>query len=55
MIGVVLGEEAAHGQIVAQLQGTLGTEAALAMEQAVPSLALKSRGFCPQFLALLPL
>ena len=35
VIGVVLGEEAAHGQIVAQLQGTLGTEAALAIEQAV--------------------
>ncbi len=55
VIGVVLGEEAAHGQIVAQLQGTLGTEAALAIEQAVAQSRIEESGFCPQFLALLPL
>ncbi len=54
VIGVVLGEEAAHGQIVAQLQGTLGTEAALAIEQAVAQSRIEESGVLPQFLLYCP-
>ena len=35
VIGVVFGEQEAHGEIVGQLQGLLGREAAQAVEQAV--------------------
>jgi membrane protein len=35
VIGVVLGQGAAQGQIVAQLQGAMGAEAAAAIEQAI--------------------
>ena len=35
VIGLVLGEQAAQGQIVAQLQDLMGREAAVAVEQAV--------------------
>lgn len=47
VIGVVLGEDAAQGQIVAQLQGTLGTEAATAIEQAVAQSRIEESGLFP--------
>lgn len=50
VIGVVLGEDAAQGQIVAQLQGTLGTEAALAIEQAVAQSRIEESGLLPTLL-----
>jgi len=52
---VVLGEEAAHGQIVAQLQGTLGTEAALAIEQAVAQSRIEESGVLPTILGFIAL
>ncbi len=55
VIGVVLGEEAAHGQIVAQLQGTLGTEAALAIEQAVAQSRIEESGVLPTILGFIAL
>ncbi|XUO84255.1 YihY/virulence factor BrkB family protein [Halomonas sp. KM007] len=45
VIGVVLGEDAAQGQIVAQLQGTLGAEAAQAVEQAVATTVFAQMQF----------
>ncbi|MED5460366.1 MAG: YihY/virulence factor BrkB family protein, partial [Pseudomonadota bacterium] len=50
-----LGEEAAHGQIVAQLQGTLGTEAALAIEQAVAQSRIEESGVLPTILGFIAL
>ncbi len=50
VIGVVLGEEAAQGQIVAQLQGTLGTDAATAIEQAVAQSRIEESGLLPTLL-----
>lgn len=52
VIGVVLGEDAAQGQIVAQLQGTLGTEAASAIEQAVAQSRIEESGLLPTFLGI---
>jgi membrane protein len=50
VIGVVLGEQAAHGEIVAQLQGLMGREAATAVEQAVARSRLQVSGWLPTLL-----
>ncbi|TVP48032.1 MAG: YihY/virulence factor BrkB family protein [Halomonas sp.] len=50
VIGVVLGEDAAQGQIVAQLEGTLGLEAAAAIEQAVAQSRIEESGLLPTIL-----
>ncbi|WP_051530200.1 YihY/virulence factor BrkB family protein [Halomonas halodenitrificans] len=50
VIGLVLGEEAAQGQIVAQLQGTMGPEAATAIEQAVAHSRIQESGLLPTLL-----
>ncbi|MGO2241775.1 MAG: YihY/virulence factor BrkB family protein [Halomonas sp.] len=55
VIGVVLGEEAAQGQIVAQLQGTLGTDAASAIEQAVAQSRIEESGLLPTLLGFIAL
>ncbi|MCC5859810.1 MAG: YihY/virulence factor BrkB family protein [Ectothiorhodospiraceae bacterium] len=47
MIGLVLGEEAAQGGIVAQLEDTIGTEAARAVETAVASTRIEVSGILP--------
>ncbi|MDZ7852855.1 MAG: YihY/virulence factor BrkB family protein [Halomonas sp.] len=52
VIGVVLGEEAAHGQIVAQLQGTMGHDAAAAIEQAVAQSRIEESGLLPTMLGV---
>lgn len=52
VIGVVLGEEAAQGQIVAQLQGTMGHDAAAAIEQAVAQSRLEESGLLPTLLGI---
>ncbi len=46
-IGLVLGEDAAQGEIVAQLQDTIGTEAAQAVETAVASTRIEVSGILP--------
>lgn len=55
VIGVVLGEDAAQGQIVAQLQGTLGTDAATAIEQAVAQSRIEESGLLPTLLGFFAL
>jgi len=50
VIGVVLGEEAAQGQIVAQIQDVMGLEAALAIEQAVAQSRIEEAGLLPTLL-----
>ncbi|WP_447896122.1 YihY/virulence factor BrkB family protein [Vreelandella sp. GE22] len=50
VIGIVLGEDAAQGQIVAQLQGTLGVDAASAIEQAVAQSRIEESGLLPTLL-----
>ncbi len=52
VIGLVLGEEAAHGQIVAQLQDVMGRDAAVAVEQAVASARLEQSGLMPTLLGV---
>jgi len=52
VIGVVLGEEAAQGQIVAQIQDVMGREAALAIEQAVAQSRIKESGLLPTLLGV---
>lgn len=52
VIGVVLGEEAAHGQIVAQLQGTMGEGAARAVENAVNQSRIQESGLLPTLLGI---
>lgn len=52
VIGVVMGEEAAQGQIVSQLQGTLGTDAAVAIEQAVAQSRIEEAGLLPSLLGV---
>jgi len=52
VIGVVLGEDAAHGQIVAQLQDTMGMDAAMAIEQAVAQSRIKEAGILPTVLGI---
>ncbi|QOR38908.1 YihY/virulence factor BrkB family protein [Billgrantia diversa] len=52
VIGVVFGAEAAQGQIVGQLEGALGTEAAKAIEQAVAQSRLEESGLVPTLLGI---
>ncbi|WP_425338661.1 YihY/virulence factor BrkB family protein [Halomonas salinarum] len=50
VIGLVLGEEAAQGQIVAQLQGTMGLGAAEAIQNAVAQSRVQESGLLPSVL-----
>ncbi|WP_253442757.1 YihY/virulence factor BrkB family protein [Halomonas sp. Y3] len=50
VIGLVMGEDAAQGQIVAQLQDTMGHDAAAAIEQAVASSRIEESGLLPTLL-----
>lgn len=50
VIGIVLGEGAAQGEIVAQLQETIGPEAAGAIEQAVLMSRVQATGLIPTLL-----
>lgn len=50
VIGVVFGEQAAHGQIVAQLQDLMGREAAMAVELAVARSRIQQSGLWPTLL-----
>ncbi|MGP9766379.1 YihY/virulence factor BrkB family protein [Halomonas sp. AOP13-D3-9] len=52
VIGVVMGEEAAQGQIVAQLQGTLGVDAAVAIQEAVAQSRIEESGILPTLLGV---
>lgn len=52
VIGVVFGEDAAQGQIVAQLQGVLGEEAARTVEQAVVASRIEESGILPTLLGM---
>ena len=52
VIGVVMGEEAAQGQIVAQLQDTLGPDAALAIQDAVAQSRPEQAGIWPTLLGV---
>ncbi|MGY2462378.1 YihY/virulence factor BrkB family protein [Vreelandella sulfidaeris] len=52
VIGVVMGEEAAQGQIVAQLQGTLGMDAAIAIQEAVAQSRIEESGLLPTLLGV---
>ncbi len=52
VIGLVLGEDAAQGQIVAQLQDTMGHDAAAAIEQAVASSRIEESGLLPTLLGV---
>jgi membrane protein len=52
VIGVVMGEEAAQGQIVAQLQGTLGVDAAIAIQEAVAQSRIEESGLLPTLLGV---
>ncbi|MBZ5487898.1 YihY/virulence factor BrkB family protein [Halomonas aquamarina] len=52
VIGVVLGEDAAQGQIVAQLQGSLGVDVASAIEGAVAQSRIEESGLLPTFLGV---
>jgi membrane protein len=55
ILGVVLGEEAAQGQIVAQFQDVMGKEAAVAVEQAVTNSRIKESGILPTLAGILAL
>jgi membrane protein len=55
VVGVVLGEEAAQGQIVAQIQDVIGREAALAIEQAVAQSRIEASGLLPALLGAVAL
>ncbi|PRY65640.1 membrane protein [Vreelandella songnenensis] len=50
VIGIVLGEDAAQGQIVAQLQGSLGVDVASAIEGAVAQSRIEESGLLPTLL-----
>ena len=50
VIGLVFGEDAAHGQIVAQLQDVMGPAAASAIEQAVLKSQISESGALPTLL-----
>lgn len=52
VIGLVLGEDAAQGQIVAQLQDAMGYEAASAIEQAVAKSQITESGLLPSLLGI---
>lgn len=55
VIGLVLGEQAAQGQIVGQLRGVMGLEAAQAVEQAVARSRLSEAGWLPSVLGVVAL
>ncbi len=50
VIGLVLGDEAAQGQIVTQLSGVMGSDAAAAIESAVNQSRIESSGIIPTLL-----
>jgi membrane protein len=50
VIGVVMGEDAAQGQIVAQLEGIMGSEAAQTVQQAVLKSRIEESGLLPSIL-----
>lgn len=52
VIGIVLGEEAAQGRIVAQLQDVMGRQAAEAVEQAVARSRIQESGLLPTLLGV---
>ena len=52
VIGVVLGEEAAQGQIVAQLEGTMGASAAELVQNAVTQSRIQESGVLPTLLGV---
>jgi membrane protein len=52
IIGVVLGEQAAQGQVVGQLQDLMGAEAAAAVEQAVARSRIQESGLLPTLLGV---
>jgi len=52
VIGVVFGEAAAQGQIVAQLQGLMGREAAQAVERTVVHSRIQDSGLLPTLLGV---
>lgn len=52
VIGLVLGEDAATGQIVAQLEGTMGQEAAQAVQNAVVQSRIEESGLLPTLLGV---
>lgn len=55
VIGVVFGEDAAQGQIVAQLDDLMGHEAAQAVQRAVASSRIKQSGLGPSLLGAVAL
>ena len=55
VIGFVLGEQAAHGQIVAQLQGTMGPDAAGLIERAVSQSRVQESGIFPSLMGIVVL
>src|SRR5690606_15624335 len=52
VIGLVLGQDAAQGQIVAELQGVMGQGAAKAVEDAVAASRLEASGLVPTLLGV---
>ncbi|MGQ0335592.1 YihY/virulence factor BrkB family protein [Halomonas elongata] len=52
VIGLVLGEDAAQGQIVAQLEGTMGASAAELVQNAVAQSRIQESGLMPTLLGL---
>ena len=55
VVGVVLGEQAAQGQIVAKIEDVIGREAALAIEQAVAQSRTEASGLLPTLLGAVAL
>lgn len=55
VIGIVLGEQAAQGHIVGQLQDVMGREAATAIEQAVARSRIREAGLLPTVLGFVAL
>jgi membrane protein len=52
VMGLVLGEDAARGQVVGQLQDIMGEEAAIAVEEAVKQSRLEEAGLWPTILGV---
>lgn len=52
VIGLVLGEDAAHGEIVGQLSGVMGPGAAAAVENAVAQSRIESSGILPTLMGV---
>lgn len=52
IIGVVMGQDAAQGQVVEQLEDVMGREAALAVERTVASTRPEETGFLPGILGI---